>query len=251
MSNKPTDSEPEESVRQADSAMEDNGEATHMEADDGSPRALREPSRQCAVTRQVLPRTELIRFVADPDGQIVADLKAVLPGRGVWVKADKETVALAEKRKVFARLLSGSHDQPISVEAGLCDRVEKLLSDRAVGALALAQKAGRIITGFAKVEAAIGGDKLVALIAASDGAEDSLRKLRQAVMRRWGKVDALPLFRNFEGIELDLAFGRTNVIHAALTKAEKASDRGDGGFLKAAGRLHKYMGARANPDAKL
>lgn len=231
--------------------MEDDGEGAHIEADDGSPRSLREPSRQCAVTRKVLPRTELMRFVADPDGRIVADLKAVLPGRGVWVRADKETVAQAEKRKVFARSLSRSSDQPISVEAGLSERVEKLLNDRAVGALALAQKAGRIITGFAKVETAIGGDKLVALIAASDGADDSLRKLRQAVMRRWGKVDALPLFRNFEGIELDLAFGRTNVIHAALTKADKASKRGDGGFLKAAERLHNFTGARADPDAKL
>lgn len=239
------------SIKPTQIAMEVDGEETHIEADDGSPRSLREPSRQCAVTRKVLPRSDLIRFVADPDGRIVTDLKAVLPGRGVWVQANKETVALAEKRKVFTRSLSKSHDQPISVEAGLADRVEKLLSDRAVGALALAQKAGRIITGFAKVESAIGGDKLVALIAASDGADDSLRKLRQAVTRRWGSADALPLFRNFEGLELDLAFGRTNVIHAALTKAEKASDRGDGGFLKAAERLQNFTGARANPDATL
>lgn len=240
MSNKPTHN-----------AIDGGEEEAHIEADDGRPHSLREPSRQCAVTRKVLLRAELIRFVADPDGRIVTDLKAVLPGRGVWVRADKETVALAEKRKVFSRMLSGSSDQPISVETDLAVRVEKLLNDRAVGALALAQKAGRIITGFAKVEAAIVGDKLVALIAASDGADDSLRKLRQVVMRRWGKVDALPLFRNFEGIELDLAFGRTNVIHAALTKAEKSSSRGEGGFLKAAERLQNFTGARADPDAKL
>lgn len=233
----------------SDEALVNDDEALHISVDDGSPRALREPNRQCAVTRQVLPKSELIRFVADPGGRIVVDLKSVLPGRGVWVALNKQIVEQAEKRKIFIRLLSKSSEQPISVDAELAEHVEKLLSDRAVGALALAQKAGRIITGFSKVEAAIGGDKLVALIAARDGADDSLRKLRQAVTRRWGLADVLPLFRDFDGEELDLAFGRTNVIHAALTKAEKASKRGDGGFLKAAERLHTYVGARAEPDA--
>lgn len=219
-----------------------------VEADDGSPRARREPSRQCALTRAVLPKSELIRFVADPDGHIVPDLKAVLPGRGVWITADRMSVALAERRKLFGRLLEKNAGHSIIVEPGLADRVEKLLSGRALGALALAQKSGRIITGFAKVEAAVGADKLVALICAEDGAEDSLRKLKQAVKRRWGITDALPLIRSFKGAELDLAFGRTNVIHAALTRSEKKTDHGDGGFLNAAGRLQRYTGARADTE---
>lgn len=216
-----------------------------VEPDDGSARSRREPMRQCAVSREVLPKTELIRFVADPVGRIVPDLKATLPGRGVWVRADAKHVALAEQRRLFTRLLSKNGDLTITVEPGLADRVEALLQNRALGALALAQKAGRIVTGFAKVEAAIGGDKAEALITASDGAEDSLRKLGQAVKRRWGASEALPLYRSFEGVELDLAFGRANVIHAALMKAEKKTDRGDGGFLNAAERLQSYIGARA------
>lgn len=219
-----------------------------IEPDDGSPRSRREQTRQCAVTREVLPKAALIRFVADPEGRIVPDLKAVLPGRGVWVSAEAKYVALAEQRRLFGRLLGNKSDQLITVEAGLADRVEKLLQARALGALALAQKSGRIITGFAKVEAAIGGDKAEALIVASDGADDSLRKLLQAVKRRFGSSDGLQLFRSFKGMELDLAFGRTNVIHAALTKAEKKKDRGDGGFLNAAERLQTYIGARAETE---
>lgn len=219
-----------------------------IEADDGSPRTRREQTRQCAVSRDVLPKAELIRFVADPEGRIVPDLKAVLPGRGVWVRAEAKYVALAEKRGLFGRMLGKKSDQVITVEAGLADRVEKLLKDRALGALALAQKSGRIITGFAKVESAIGSDKAETLIVASDGAEDSLRKLMQAVKRRFGDSDGLEVVRSFAGIELDLAFGRTNVIHAALTKAEKTKDRGDGGFLNAAERLQTYIGARAETE---
>ncbi len=228
--------------------LKETTKAECVEADDGSPRARREPSRQCALTRTVLPKSALIRFVADPDGRMVPDLKAVLPGRGVWITADRASVTLAEQRKLFGRLLEKKAGRSITVEPGLADRVEKLLADRALGALALAQKSGRIVTGFAKVEAAVGGDKLVALICARDGAQDSLRKLIQAVKRRWGVSYALPLFRSFDTAELDLAFGRTNVIHAALTRSEKKSDQGDGGFLNAAGRLQRYAGARANTD---
>ncbi len=219
-----------------------------VEADDGSSKARRVQTRQCAVTRDVLPKAKLIRFVADPEGRIVPDLKAVLPGRGVWVQAEAKYVAIAEQRRLFGRLLGDKGDPVITVEAGLADRVEQLLHNRALGALALAQKSGRIITGFAKVEAAIGGDKVEALIVASDGAEDSLRKLMQAVKRRFGSSDGLQLFRSFEGLELDLAFGRTNVIHAALTRAENTKDRGDGGFLNAAERLQVYIGARAKTE---
>lgn len=243
-----TSDDPKAAIEAVSGAASEAGGELDIEPDDGSPRARREPKRQCAVSREVLSKVELIRFVADPEGRIVPDLKAVLPGRGVWVKADAKNVAMAEQRKLFGRLLGKKSDQTITVEAGLADRVGKLLLDRALGALALAQKSGRIITGFSKVEAAIGGDNVEAMIVASDGAEDSLRKLKQAITRRFGSSDALQLFRSFEGVELDLAFGRTNVIHAALTKAEKKTDRGDGGFLNAAGRLQTYIGARAETE---
>ena len=75
-----------------------------LSVDGGEPRERREPLRKCAVTREVLPKQQLIRFVADPAGNIVPDLKAKLPGSGVWVTAQKEHVETAEKRKVFGRL---------------------------------------------------------------------------------------------------------------------------------------------------
>ena len=62
----------------------------HGEADAGPRGGATE--RLCIVTRRVRPVGELIRFVAGPDGSVVADLKRRLPGRGVWVTASRARV---------------------------------------------------------------------------------------------------------------------------------------------------------------
>ena len=49
----------------------------------------REPERTCIVTRRAAAPAELIRFVVAPDGEVVADLKGRLPGRGAWVTATR------------------------------------------------------------------------------------------------------------------------------------------------------------------
>lgn len=57
----------------------------------------------CAVTRAVRPIDELIRFVVAPTGEAIPDLKRKLPGRNLWVTANRKTVAEAVRRNVFAR----------------------------------------------------------------------------------------------------------------------------------------------------
>jgi predicted RNA-binding protein YlxR (DUF448 family) len=191
-------------------------------------------TRMCAVTRAVLPEAELIRFVASPDGALVADLKAKLPGRGVWVGAERERVAEAVKRNVFQRSLN----RPLTPAADLPDQVAARLRDVALGRLGLARKAGAILAGFGKVEAAIGQERLAALILASDAAEDGKRKIAQAIYRRFGENSPLPLLRLFGSEELGLAMGRPNVIHAAVLQGPAGTS-----FVEAAIRLQRYEGA--------
>ncbi|PLU83733.1 DNA-binding protein, partial [Sinorhizobium medicae] len=62
-------------------------------------------NRTCIVTRESGSPEELIRFVAGPDGVVVADLKRQLPGRGCWVKAERQLVEKAVAKKLFARAL--------------------------------------------------------------------------------------------------------------------------------------------------
>lgn len=170
-------------------------------------------TRTCIVTREALPAERLIRFVAAPDGTVVPDLRRRLPGRGVWVTAEAEHVRTAERKRLFGRGLG----KAVKVEPGLADRVAGLLRQAALSALSLARKAGTLVTGFAKVEAALGEGKAVALIHAVDASDDGIAKLEAAARRRpGGPAGDLPVIRIFESGELDLAFGRTNVIHAAL-----------------------------------
>jgi predicted RNA-binding protein YlxR (DUF448 family) len=174
--------------------------------------------RTCIVSRQALPVDALIRFVVAPDGSVVPDLRRRLPGRGVWVTADAGHVRRAEEKNLFARAFEG----PARVEAGLADRVDDLLWRAAVAALSLARKAGSLIAGFAKVEAALAHDDVIALIHASDAGEDGIAKLDAAARRRQA-AGKPPVIRAFASADLDLALGRTNVIPAALL-AGPASD---------------------------
>ena len=150
-------------------------------------------TRMCAVTREVRPEAELIRFVTAPDGTVVADLKAKLPGRGVWVTLSRARIAEAVKKNTFARGLKAE----AKAGSDLPDRVAAVLRENALGRLGLARKAGQVAAGFSNVEAAIGGKRLGALMIASDAAEDGERKIRAALRRRFGENVPIPLIRLF------------------------------------------------------
>src|SRR5215468_7150388 len=115
--------------------------------EDTGPRAARgATTRTCIVTRAVKPVDELIRFVVAPDGAVVADLKRRLPGRGVWVAAQRDTVNEAVKRKAFARAFK----REVRASAELGQQVDAQLERAALDALGIAQKAGRLAIGFAR-----------------------------------------------------------------------------------------------------
>lgn len=177
------------------------------ETDGGRPKAAR--LRTCIVTRDVKSVDELIRFVVGPDGSVTPDLKASLPGRGVWVSARMAAVRDAVKRRAFAR----GFKREVKVAIDLAEQIDALLGARAREALSLANKAGMVVTGFAKVEAALGG-RVAALLHASEAARDGMDKLDRRFRAIAGEDAAI--FRIFTGEQLDLALGRPNVVHAAL-----------------------------------
>jgi predicted RNA-binding protein YlxR (DUF448 family) len=187
---------------------------------DNGPRTNRSGTvRMCAVTRAVRPIDELIRFVVAPSGEVIADLKRKLPGRGLWVSASHKAVAEAVRRNHFGK----GFKRDVRVAPGLPTDTENLLVRGAVEALAMAAKAGQVVAGFAKVEGALQADQAVALIHAADGAPDGIRKLdaivRQKAGQNTGKGSESPEFPVIGVLtseQLDLALGRSNVIHAAL-----------------------------------
>jgi hypothetical protein len=193
---------------------------------DNGPRTEKSATmRMCAVTRQVRPIDALIRFVVAPSGEVVPDIKRRLPGRGLWVSASHHAVAEAVKRNHFSR----GFRREVRAAATLADDTEAALVRSAIDALAIAAKAGHVISGFSKVEAALRGEASVggprphaaieALIHASDGASDGIRKL-DALARQnpgnLGKSAEFPIVTALTSAQLDLALGRSNVVHAAL-----------------------------------
>lgn len=175
--------------------------------------------RTCIVSRQTRPVDELVRFVLAPDGTVVPDLKRELPGRGVWVTASAEAVATAERKRLFSRAFKAE----ARVEPGLGGRVDALLEKAALAALSMANKAGLVVAGFGKVETALGRDAVAALLHAADAAPDGVRKLAAAVKRRHGDGPGVPVVRSFASEQMDLALGRSNVIHAAVLEGRAAA----------------------------
>jgi len=183
---------------------------------DNGPRTDRSATmRMCAVSREVRPIDELIRFVVSPQGEVIPDLKRKLPGRGLWVAASRRTVAEAVRRHQFSK----GFKRDVHVAATLPADTEALLVRSATEALAMAAKAGQVVSGFAKVEGLLEQGKAEALIHASDGAADGIRKLDAIAgqrSRNIGKSPVLAIVTVLTSAELDLALGRSNVIHAAL-----------------------------------
>jgi hypothetical protein len=197
----------------------------------------------CAVTRQVAPIDDLIRFVLSPTGEAVPDLKRKLPGRGLWVSLSHATVAEAARRNVFAR----SFKRDVQVSKTLADDVDRLMVRAVSEALAMAAKAGQVVSGFSKVEGAIEGRQAAALIHATDGAPDGIRKLnaRLAAVMRENSVEST----NFAVLsvlttdELDLALGRANVVHAALLAGPASKT-----FLARCQTLTRFRGTGGSHD---
>ena len=211
--------------------------------------------RMCAVSREVRPIKDLIRFVVAPTGEVVADLKRKLPGRGLWVTASRQAVAEAVRRHHFSR----GFKRDVRVSPSLAADTEILLVRSVTDALAMAAKAGHVVAGFGKVEAALkerGTRNMVAaLIHASDGAADGIRKLdallRQSDGRNAGQETStlgesagIPVITVLTSQELDLALTRSNVIHAALLAGPASKT-----FLSRSQTLVRYRMADADKTA--
>lgn len=186
---------------QAMTAMVD---ATDTGAED---EALASPTlRRCIVTRLALEKPALIRFVIDPEGRVTPDLKEKLPGRGLWVTADRAILAQAVAKNAFSKAAK----QSVKVDPALADRVADLAKREVMDLIGLAKKSGQLTAGFEKVEARLRAGSIGLLIAASDGAQDGRGKL--ARLAGSGVEICAPL----AAADLAHALGRDHAVHAAI-----------------------------------
>jgi predicted RNA-binding protein YlxR (DUF448 family) len=158
-----------------------------------------------------MPDSQLVRFAAAPDGTVVPDVAAKLPGRGLWVEASRRAITIAVEKKLFARAAKAN----VHATADLAQRTEQALVTRMLGDLGLARRSGGLVLGFDNVLRALDGPKAppALLIEATDGSADGKRKLYNAAHARELKPYVLECLTS---AELGLALGRENVIHAAV-----------------------------------
>ncbi|SFE14676.1 hypothetical protein SAMN04488523_105136 [Sulfitobacter brevis] len=162
------------------------------------------PDRKCIATGEVQPKYGLVRFVVGPDGQVFPDVLGKLPGRGMYVAADRAALELATKKNLFSRAAK----QPVKVAEDLPDEVERQLARRVVDLISLQRKAGKAVAGYEKVKGWLQTEEAEVLIQAVDGSGRGKSKL------------STPHYGHYIGWltadELGLAFGRQTVIHGAL-----------------------------------
>lgn len=164
-----------------------------------------EPERRCIATGDVQPRSGLIRFVVGPGDVIVPDILGKLPGRGIWVAADRDALETAIKKRLFAR----GAKQAVTVPDDLLTQVETLLAKRLIDRISMARKAGLAVAGYEKVRGWLATEEARVLIQSSDGSERGKSKLRAPA----GENSFIGCL---SAEELGLAFGREHVIHGAL-----------------------------------
>lgn len=162
------------------------------------------PERKCIVTGEVQPKGGLVRFVVSPDGLVVPDVLEKLPGRGIWVSADRSALETAVKKKAFARAAR----QPVELPDDLVGIVEGAVARHVVELLGLARKSGDAVAGYEKVKDWLDKERATVLIQASDGSGRGKSKL------------STPHYGKFIGwltmAEIGQAFGRQQAVHAAL-----------------------------------
>jgi predicted RNA-binding protein YlxR (DUF448 family) len=79
------------------------------------------PMRSCVVTKEKLPKRELIRIVRTPEGEVVVDPTGKVNGRGVYLKIDMEVFEKASKSKIIDKQLE------VPVPDSIYEELKKLI----------------------------------------------------------------------------------------------------------------------------
>ena len=132
--------------------------------------------RRCLASGEVKAKEQMIRFVVGPDFMVVPDVAGKLPGRGLWVSADRAALSLAISKNSFSRAAK----MKVAVPAGLLDQVEGLLAKRCLDLLGLAKSAGIVVTGQPQIEHALANGELSYILMAADAGRDCRKKLSRA-----------------------------------------------------------------------
>ena len=71
------------------------------------------PLRTCVITREKLPKKDLLRIVRTPEGNVLVDETGKMNGRGAYIKKDIQVLEQARKKKILERHLECSIEESV------------------------------------------------------------------------------------------------------------------------------------------
>ncbi len=160
--------------------------------------------RRCLITRTHDEPQHMLRFVVGPEGQVVADLAARLPGRGMWLCANRAVLEDAQLPRVFSRAARQKLDVPV----GLVGYIKDGLAKRLLDGISLGRRAGEAVCGFQKCRERIVAGKVGVVICAAGASQDEVARLLS------GHRD-LPVVW-VPGRILAASFGRDRAVYAVM-----------------------------------
>lgn len=167
------------------------------------------PLRRCIMTREVLPKERMIRFVLGPGREVVPDLAGKLPGRGMWLSARGDVLERALNRGAFMRAARG----PVTLPSDLRARIEDGLRARIRDLLGLARRARQAVSGWQAGREWLQAGRAGLLVQASDGSP--------AERARFGGR-GLPAVQPLAAAELGMVFGRDHAVHVVVAPGRLA-----------------------------
>jgi predicted RNA-binding protein YlxR (DUF448 family)/ribosomal protein L30E len=179
-------------------------------SDDGSKKSAG-AARRCIVSGQLLTKDEMLRFVVGPGNEVIPDIQAQLPGRGIWLSAKRHMVDAACKKNLFSKAAKESVRLPDELSA----QIDRLMRQRCLNLLGLARRAGEVVAGFEKATACLRRGEGAAILAANDASVAGKKKVS-------GLAPGLVRLEAFSGEELGVALGRSNTVHVVLTRGQLA-----------------------------
>ena len=186
-------------------------------------------TRRCIVSNQCKPVADMVRFVIAPDNSVVPDITGRLPGRGIWLSADRIAIKTACARNLFGRAAR----RAVHVDAEVADRVEALLARQCIDLLGLARRAGQAVCGFEKARGWLRNGRAALLLAACDGAVGGREKLRRIARD-------LPIVSVLHAAEMGIVFDRERAVHVAVAPGGLAE--------KLARTARRLSGFRQEPE---
>ncbi|MCX7379866.1 MAG: RNA-binding protein [Alphaproteobacteria bacterium] len=187
-------------------------DASAIDVEDIEDEAETGPLRRCVVTRARLPKEQMIRFVIGPDRQVVPDLAAKLPGRGIWLSAMGDVIETARTRGAFAKAARGQVSVPPDLRSG----IQVALTRRIGDTLGLARRAGQAVAGFVKAREWLDTGRAGVVVQASDGSVDERARFLG------GRAAGLTVVTPLDGAQLGAIFGREHVVHVVVAPGRLA-----------------------------